>query len=101
MEDRPFQPDAPRQGCGFERRAAAQTRSAEHFRRMTSAGASRPRTPAPDFRAGTMVEHQTFGRGMVITATPMGSDALLEIAFDNHGTRKLLANSASAYMKKL
>ena len=68
---------------------------------MTSAGASRPRTPAPDFRAGTMVEHQTFGRGMVITATPMGSDALLEIAFDNHGTRKLLANSASAYMKKL
>ena len=101
VEDRPFQPDAPRQGCGFERRAAAQTRSAEHFRRMTSAGASRPRTPAPDFRAGTMVEHQTFGRGMVITATPMGSDALLEIAFDNHGTRKLLANSASAYMKKL
>ena len=39
--------------------------------------------------------------GMVSSVTKMGGDALLEIAFDNHGTRKLLANSASAHMTKL
>ena len=31
----------------------------------------------------------------------MGGDALLEIAFDDIGTKKLMAKTASAHMKKL
>ena len=37
---------------------------------------------------------------MVLTVTPMGGDALLEIAFDNVGTKKLMLKSAAQYMEK-
>jgi DNA helicase-2/ATP-dependent DNA helicase PcrA len=38
---------------------------------------------------------------MVLTVVPMGGDALLEIAFDQIGTKKLMAKTAASYMKKL
>ena len=50
---------------------------------------------------GDMVRHTAFGRGMVLTVLPMGNDALLEIAFDEIGTKKLMANTAGAHMTKL
>ena len=50
---------------------------------------------------GDSVLHKAFGRGMVLAVTKMGSDALLEVAFDEKGTKKLLAKTASAHMKKL
>ena len=50
---------------------------------------------------GDMVQHAAFGRGMVLSVMKMGGDALLEIAFDQIGTKKLMAKTASAYMKKL
>ena len=53
------------------------------------------------FAVGEMVEHTAFGRGMILTVLPMGSDALLEVAFDNVGTKRLMANSAGMHMKKL
>lgn len=52
-------------------------------------------------KKGDMVQHRAFGRGMVLSAIPMGNDALLEIAFDEIGTKKLMANTAGAHMKKL
>jgi len=55
----------------------------------------------PDFQPGDSVSHTAFGRGMVLTVTKMGSDALLEIAFDEKGTKKLLAKTAAEHMKKL
>ncbi len=54
-----------------------------------------------DYRPGDMVEHKSFGRGMVLSSLKMGNDALLEIAFDEKGTRKLMARIAAAHMKKL
>ena len=48
-----------------------------------------------------MVMHTAFGKGMVLSVLKMSSDALLEIAFDNVGTKKLMAKTASAHMKKL
>ena len=54
-----------------------------------------------DYRPGDMVEHKSFGRGMVLSSLKMGNDALLEIAFDEKGTRKLMARAAAAHMKKL
>lgn len=53
-----------------------------------------------EYQVGNMVNHRAFGRGMVISVTKMGGDALLEIAFDDHGTKKLMAKSASAHMVK-
>jgi len=50
---------------------------------------------------GDMVEHTAFGRGLVLSVLKMGGDALLEIAFDEIGTKKLMAKTASAHMKRL
>ena len=63
---------------------------------------TQPKTaPKVSFAAGEMVQHKAFGRGMVLTVLPMGNDALLEIAFDGVGTKRLMANTASQHMKKL
>jgi len=48
-----------------------------------------------------MVVHKAFGKGMILTLTPMGNDALIEVAFDNVGTKKLMLRSAEKYMEKL
>lgn len=62
-----------------------------------------PKTDAPmlELRKGDLVQHTAFGKGMVLTVTKIGVDALLEIAFDQIGTKKLMAKTASAHMKKL
>ena len=62
---------------------------------------SAPSAPVLELNAGDMISHAAFGRGMVLTVMKMGGDALLEIAFDDIGTRKLMAKAASAHMKKL
>ena len=54
-----------------------------------------------DLNKGDMVEHTAFGRGLVLSVLKMGGDALLEIAFDGVGTKKLMAKTASAHMKKV
>ena len=54
-----------------------------------------------ELNKGDMVMHAAFGRGMVLSVMKMGGDALLEIAFDDLGTKKLMAKTASAHMKKL
>ena len=54
-----------------------------------------------ELNKGDMVTHAAFGRGLVLSVMKMGGDALLEIAFDDIGTKKLMAKTASAHMKKL
>ena len=71
------------------------------FRGFTPPAPTKP-APAPvQYQPGDTVRHKSFGRGMILTVTRMGSDALLEIAFDEKGTKRLLANTASAHMEKL
>lgn len=53
-----------------------------------------------DFKVGDVVQHKAFGRGMVTMVSPVAGDALLEIAFDTVGTKKLMAISASQFMKR-
>ena len=53
------------------------------------------------FNKGDMVMHTAFGRGMVLSVLKMSGDALLEIAFDQIGTKKLMAKAASSHMKRL
>ena len=58
-------------------------------------------SPSPQYNKGEMIQHAAFGKGMILSVMKMGGDALLEIAFDNVGTKKLMAKAASAHMKKL
>jgi len=48
-----------------------------------------------------MVRHKAFGQGMILSVQKMGGDALVEIAFDNVGTKRLMLKSAAAHMEKL
>ena len=52
-------------------------------------------------QAGETVEHDAFGRGLVLSVRPMGGDALLEVAFDTVGTKKLMLKAASHHLKKV
>lgn len=54
-----------------------------------------------ELNKGDMVLHAAFGKGMVLSVMKMGGDALLEIAFDDIGTKKLMVKTASAHMKKM
>lgn len=54
-----------------------------------------------ELNKGDMVEHSAFGRGMVLSVMKLSGDALLEVAFDQVGTKKLMAKAASAHLKKI
>ena len=57
--------------------------------------------PVSLFTIGDRVRHMTFGEGTVLNVSPMGADFMYEIAFDNVGTKKLMANYVSKLMKKI
>lgn len=70
-------------------------------KQMVSSVAANAKTAYLELNQGDMVMHAAFGKGMVLSVMKMGGDALLEIAFDDIGTKKLMAKTASAHMKKL
>ena len=65
-----------------------------------SAPGARPAAGIPAFQKGDAVVHKAFGRGMVLSVQPMGGDALIEIAFDSVGTKRLMLRSAAQHMTK-
>ncbi len=67
----------------------------------TVRAASAPAPALPDYNQGDTVMHAAFGKGLVLSVMKMGNDALLEVAFDDIGTKKLMAKAAGAHMKKL
>ena len=87
--------DKPR---GFEQSVSKPQRQAPIRPVITPATA---KAEPPQFRKGEMVEHKSFGRGMIVSMTPMGGDFLVEIAFDKVGTKRLMLKAASRLMKKL
>ena len=54
-----------------------------------------------DLKQGDMVRHKSFGKGMVLSVRKMGNDALVEVAFDQVGTKKLMLKAAGPHMEKL
>ena len=60
-----------------------------------------PKTDLSAFHKGDMVRHKAFGQGMILSIQKMGGDALVEIAFDNVGTKRLMLKSAAAHMTKV
>lgn len=65
------------------------------------AAAAATAAAAPDFPVGCRVSHRAFGEGMVTSSKPMGGDSLLEIAFDQKGTKRLMAKSAAQFMERM
>ncbi|MBS5144671.1 MAG: UvrD-helicase domain-containing protein [Butyricicoccus pullicaecorum] len=55
---------------------------------------------AEQFAVGDRVVHKAFGEGLITEAKPMGGDQLLEIAFTEKGTKRLMAKSAAQFMRK-
>ena len=53
-----------------------------------------------EFQAGDRVEHSAFGQGTVLSVTPMGGDALMEVQFGDI-RKKLMWKTAGAHMKKV
>ena len=66
-----------------------------------SGSVGNPNAIPTDFHKGDMVQHKAFGKGMILSIQKMGGDALVEIAFDNVGTKRLMMKSAAAHMTKL
>ena len=56
--------------------------------------APKPKAPTVTFNVGDSVMHKVFGQGVIVSSKPMGNDAMLEIAFQKAGTKKLMANFA-------
>ena len=83
----------------YDRYTPASGQRREKRREYSSLGA-KPQGAKVQFAKGDMVVHRAFGRGMVLSVLPMGNDALLEIAFDEIGTKRLMANTAGAHMTK-
>ena len=53
-----------------------------------------------ELQPGEMVEHDAFGRGMEQSARPMSGDAMVEIAFDDVGTKRLMLKMAAQHLQK-
>jgi len=88
--------DQPR---GFETSVAPRQKPQVSVRPViTASGAT---VPMPQFRQGDMVQHKSFGQGMIVSMTPMGGDFLVEIAFDNVGSKRLMLKAASKLMQKI
>ncbi|HBB72218.1 MAG TPA: ATP-dependent DNA helicase PcrA [Ruminococcus sp.] len=51
------------------------------------------------YTPGERVLHNSFGAGTIVSVKPLAGDSMLEIAFDDHGTKKIMANYAR--LKKL
>ncbi len=95
---------APRGGSAGQSRPAPARGKAPISARPASGYTAPAATAAaalPAFGKGDMVDHKAFGRGMVLSVQKMGGDALLEIAFDNVGTKKLMLKAAAQHMKKV
>ena len=56
---------------------------------------------AASCRCVTGTRHNAFGDGMVLSVRPMGGDALVEVAFDKIGTKKLMLKAAGTHLTKL
>ncbi len=88
---------APRRQAPAYRPAAqhrpSPTLSGEFLRKPTAAP-PRPATAPERFTAGERITHPLFGKGVILSSRPMGSDTLYEVAFDSGEKKKLMATYA-------
>ncbi|OUQ24911.1 ATP-dependent DNA helicase PcrA [Flavonifractor sp. An135] len=86
---------------GYSGGSSAGSASTPTAGKGSAAAPARPaKAPLPDFQKGDTVVHKAFGKGLITGLTPMGGDALVEIAFEENGTKKLMLRAASQHMTK-
>ncbi|MCI2055853.1 MAG: UvrD-helicase domain-containing protein [Oscillibacter sp.] len=90
----------PADYAGHTVAAASQARYGATKTHVAKRAAAAPTAQLLKLQQGDMVEHTAFGSGKVMSVRPMGGDALVEVAFDGAGTKKLMLKSAGAHMKK-
>ena len=71
------------------------TKSVSLQSQIAANSAKKPETKCNiDFAVGDRVSHNVFGEGTIISVKKMSNDSMLEVAFDNAGSKKLMANFA-------
>ena len=80
--------------------AAPAGKKPETLRTASAKAAPRPAAPRMELQPGEMVAHDAFGRGMVLSVRLMGGDAMVEIAFDSVGTKRLMLKMAAQHLQK-
>ena len=94
-------------GYGFRERShdlgVAYKAPAERSHKVSAPAAPKvsPQNSAPAFTLGDNVRHKAFGDGVIVKMTPMGGDFLIEIHFEQLGTKKLMLRAAAQHMDKL
>ena len=83
------------------RGAAAPRRELSAAAGFTGSAAAAKGGPLLPLQKGDRIRHRTFGEGLVLSLRPMGNDALVEVAFDTAGTKKLMLRTAGAHITKL
>ena len=94
-------PEQQSYGANFARQEVGLSEIPQYKREIPTYKAASTKAVYLELNKGDMVQHTAFGRGLVLSVMKMGGDALLEIAFDEIGTKKLMAKTASAHMKRL
>ena len=60
----------------------------------------KPAAPLLELSKGDQVIHTAFGAGIVVSVLKMNGDALVEIAFDQVGTKRLMLKAAGPHIKR-
>ncbi len=88
-------------GGGFYETPRPSVRTFERPASRESSYSAQKAVPPISLALGDTVKHRSFGRGLVLSVRPMGGDALVEIAFDDVGTKKLMLKAAAAHLEKI
>ena len=78
-------------GSQLSERTYGGRKQSTYLQERAAAQAKTSASGGEKFSAGDRISHRKFGEGTVLSATPMGNDTLLEISFDEGGTKKLAA----------
>jgi len=76
------------------RNTAALAQNSSHIGGISAKKTSSSDSKKTVYKPGQLVMHKTFGKGMIISAVSAGGDTMLEIGFENVGTKKIMANFA-------
>jgi len=103
--DSVFSPSTPRERSDYAVKFQDRTRERTRFKPdepdIPDSKALSGSPFIPEYNLGDVVEHTTFGHGVITGINAVGGDALLEIVFEKQGTKRLMLKFASRYMTKV
>ena len=92
---------SPFASTGFYQRPPVEYRGTKSSAASSGFTTEKKAAAAISLQKGDSIHHKTFGDGMVLSVRPMGGDALIEVAFNDVGTKKLMLKTAGAHITKL